>query len=103
MGPCVEVLSENANTWACGLGLVVSSGAVRPLLMPVSDTEDMRLWPWGRGAKDPVMGVNEARLDDAGAVLKEGMPARDMSIVIGAVLWRRFSVWRRMRPRLGSS
>ena len=74
MGPCVQVLSENANAWMCGLGLAVRSGAVRPLLMPVSDTEDMCLWPWGHGAKDPVMGVNEAHLDDAGPVPKEGMP-----------------------------
>jgi hypothetical protein len=71
--------------------------------MAESDTEEMRLWPWGRGANDPVMGVNEARLDDVGPVPNEGRPARAKSIVMGAVLWRRFSVWRRIRPRLGWS
>jgi hypothetical protein len=38
-------LSEDANAWMCGLGLAVRSGTVRLLLMPVSDTEDMCLWP----------------------------------------------------------
>ena len=103
MGPCMEVLLENTNAWRCGLGLAVRSGVVRLLLMLVSDTEDMHLRPWGHDVKDPVMGVNEAHLNDAGPVLKEGMLVHDKSIIIGAVLWRQSSVWRCMRPHLGLS
>lgn len=83
-----------ASVW--DLGLVEKSGAWK---VPESETEEMRRWPLGRAVMDPVIGANEARLDDGG-LLKFGMPARDMSRVMGAILCRRLSVWRRIKPRL---
>lgn len=50
---------------------------------------------------DPVRGVNDARLDDNGGLVRFAAPARDKSKAAGiTMLCRLLSVWRRIKPRL---
>jgi|ERR1700722_6621516 len=86
------LLSGPRTTW-----LPVSS-KLSGLNKAESETEDMRLWLPGRGAPEPVKGVNEARLLDAGP--GNDILARDMSSVIGPWLKRRLSDCSLITPRL---
>lgn len=87
--------------WAFGLGEPgMSTEPVRR--NPESEIDEMRLWALGRVAPEPVNGVNDCLLLEAG-VAKDVNDVRVVSTDILAWLIRRFSVCNRINPRLVDS